>query len=336
MTWWPHSLPIRSEVRSVRPKENMLRVIHRDDPEWVPNGMEHIVRIMPPIVERPDREGLDAFGVHWSLDEEAEGGTYPTHGRHPLGDLAGWRERIAVPDVASLSWRHVEAQVGQIDRSEYLVEGFVEMGLFERSYLLLGIEEALMAYVTYPDEMRAMLEAIADYKIGLIERFDDVADLDLLWFGDDWGTQISLFLPPTTWREVIMPPTRRIYAAIKARGILVNQHSCGRIEAIFGDMVEMGADMWNPCQPCNDLAALKRAYGDRITFCGGLDSQFVLGRPGVTPGEVRAEVRLRVDQMARGGGYIAQPSHSVPYDPEVLAAMNDEIARYGRAVYSAG
>jgi hypothetical protein len=60
----------------------------------------------------------------------------------------------------------------------------------------------------------------------------------------------------------------------------------------------------------------------------------VLNRPGVTPQEVRAEVRQRIDQMAPGGGYIAAPSHSVPYDPALLAAMRDEIATYGRHCYS--
>ena len=214
------------------------------------------------------------------------------------------------------------------------MQGFVEMGLFERSYLLLGMEEALMAYLTEPALMNDLLGALADYKIALIERFHLAAHLDMLWYGDDWGTQQQLFLPPAVWRRSIKPHTQRIYACLKARGIIVNQHSCGRIEAVAGDIVEMGAEMWNPCQPCNDLAALKRAYGHRIAFCGGIDSQFVLGRPGVTAAEVRGEVRRRIDEMALGGGYIAAPSHDVPYDPALLAAMNDEIEKYGHRVYS--
>lgn len=115
--------------------------------------------------------------------------------------------------------------------------------------------------------------------------------------------------------------------------MLVNQHSCGKIEAIFGDLVELGMDIWNFCQPCNDLAALKRAYGDRVTFQGAIDSQHVLDRPGVTPDEVRAEVRRRIDQLAGGGGYIAEPSHGVPYDRDVMQAMRDEIESYGRRIY---
>jgi hypothetical protein len=61
------------------------------------------------------------------------------------------------------------------------------------------------------------------------------------------------------WRQLVAPHTRRIYDAMKRRGIMINQHSCGKIEAIFEDLVEMGADIWNPCQPCNDLAALSSA-----------------------------------------------------------------------------
>jgi uroporphyrinogen decarboxylase len=213
------------------------------------------------------------------------------------------------------------------------VQAFVEMGLFERAYLLLGMEEALMAFLTEPEAMADLLNALADYKIALIAAFHEHVPLDLLWFGDDWGTQTDLFLPPATWRALIKPPLARIYACAQERGILVNQHSCGRIERIFGDMVELGAAIWNPCQPCNNLAALKRAYGGRIAFHGGIDSQFVLDRPGVTPAEVRAEVRRRIDELAGGGGYIAGPSHGVPYEPELMAAMNDEIATYGRACY---
>jgi uroporphyrinogen-III decarboxylase len=319
---------------ALTPKQNLLRVIHHDHPQWVPNGMESVILIHPPVVERPAQAGHDAFGVHWSYEEGAEGGTFPTHGGHTIADLRRWREQITIPDVDALDWDAVAERVAGIDRDQCLVSGFVEMGLFERSYLLLGMDEALMAYVAEPGCMAELVGAIADYKVALIERFDDVADLDLVWYGDDWGTQDRLFMRPDVWRETIKPHTARIYGCMKRRGILINQHSCGKVEAILGDMVQMGADVWNPCQPCNDLAALKKRYGGQIAFCGGIDSQFVLNRPGATPEEVRAEVRARINEMAAGGGYIAAPSHSVPYDPALIEAMNDEIGRYGHLCYA--
>ena len=315
------------------PKENLLRAIGCDGPAWVPKGMETVKLLGPPAPERPSEAGLDPFAVRWTLEQGAEGGTFPAAGGHTITDLARWARQITVPDVNAMDWGALAERAGEIDREVSLVGAFVEMGLFERSYLLLGMEEALMAYVTQTDLMYDLLGAIADYKIRLIERFDDAAGLDIIWYGDDWGNQTNLFMPPEIWRKTIGAHTRRIYQCMKRRGILINQHSCGRIDSILADVVEMGADVWNPCQPCNDLAALKARYGGRIAFCGGIDSQFVLARPGVTAAEVRAEVRLRIDQLAAGGGYLAAPSHSVPYDPALLAAMNDEIATYGRAVY---
>ena len=35
-----------------------------------------------------------------------------------------------------------------------------------------------------------------------------------------------------------------------------------------------------------------------------------------------------------GGGYIATPSHSVPYNKAIVEAMEDEIRTYGRACYA--
>ena len=181
--------------------------------------------------------------------------------------------------------------------------------------------------------MSELSAAIADYKIEVIRRLDDAIDMDILWYGDDWGTQIDLFLPPDIWREIILPETARIYQAIHERDIIMNQHSCGKIESIIGDMVEMGADLWNPCQPCNDLKAIKQRHGDNLVLIGGIDSQFVLGKPGVTAEEVDQEVKRRIYDLAPGGGYIASPSHSVPYLDHVRKAMEGAIARYGRDVY---
>ena len=121
---------------------------------------------------------------------------------------------------------------------------------------------------------------------------------------------------------------------MKKRNIIIDQHSCGRIEEVFADIVEMGADIYNPCQPCNNLKELKQKFNGKIAFEGGIDSQFVLSKDGVTQEEIRAEVRKRIDELAEGGGYIAVPSHSVPYDDKIVATMIDEISVYGKKVFA--
>jgi hypothetical protein len=292
--------------------------------------MEAVETISSPVVERPAAAGADDFGVVWAYDAAAEGGTYPARVPPVIPDVARWREFLRLPDLDGIDWGALARRARAIDRSRLLISGFVEMGLFERSYLLLSMEEALIGYLLEPEAMKGLLHALADYKIELIGRFHDACQPDMIWYGDDWGTQRSPFLPVPVWRDIVKPETQRIYDCMKRRGILINQHSCGKIDPLLPDIVEMGADMLNPCQPVNDLARMKREYGDRICFIGGIDSQFVLQKPGVTREEVEAEVRRRMDELAAGGGYIAAPSHTVPYDPEVLEAMNRAIAKYGR------
>ncbi len=289
--------------------------------------------IHSPVTERPAQVGMDSFEVEWSLETGAEGGTFPTPGGNPVTDLSCWCEQITVPNLDGIDWSSMRRRSDEVDRDKHLVCGFIEMGLFERSCLLLGMDEALMAFLTQPLEMTELVSVIANYKIELIERFDDAVNMDMVWYGDDWGTQENLFLPPDTWRQIIKPHTQRIYDCLKRRNIIINQHSCGKIEKVFPDMVEMGVDVWNPCQPCNDLAGLKRVFGDKIAFCGGIDSQFVLDKPGVTTAEVRVEVRRRINELSADGGYIAAPSHSVPYNQEIIDAMNDEIAVSGQDAY---
>ena len=295
--------------------------------------------LSPPIVTRPKMAGIDSWGVRWEMDS---GGTYPASKQYVCNDIKAWHQHVRIPDLNACDWTHFTSgwggqgdplRIETIDRDTHLLCGIVEFGLFERSYLLMGMEQALMAYVTDTGSMDQLLGAIADFNIELIERLDDAVHVDMIWYGDDWGTQTQLFLPPDVWRSTVGKHTRRVYDCMKQRGIIVNQHSCGKIEDIFPDLVEMGADIWNPCQPCNDLAGLKKRFAGRITFCGGIDSQFVLDRPGVSIEEVRAEVRRRIEEMAENGGYIASPSHGVSYAPEIIAAMNEEIESYGRQYY---
>lgn len=242
----------------MKPKENLLKVLRHDNPEWVPNGMESVKMIGSPVVERPDTAGFDAFGVEWNYEQGAQGGTFPAPDGATITDLSQWQDQITIPDINTIDWSDVQIAASEVDRNENLVSGFVEMGLFERTCLLLGMENALVAFMLEPEALFELIGAIADYKISLIEKFDEEADLDLVWYGDDWGAQENLFMLPDTWRKIIMPHTRRMYDRMKRRDIIINQHSCGKIESIFTNMVEMGADIWNPCQPCNDLAGLKK------------------------------------------------------------------------------
>jgi len=83
---------------------------------------------------------------------------------------------------------------------------------------------------------------------------------------------------------------------------VVELHCCGAIREILPDLIESGVEVLNPVQVSAagmNTDELKKEFGDSIVFHGGgVDSQATL--PYGTPGEVREEVRRRIEELAPG------------------------------------
>jgi uroporphyrinogen decarboxylase len=137
------------------------------------------------------------------------------------------------------------------------------------------------------------------------------------------------------YRRMIKPFHAEIYQEIKKRTkARVFYHSDGNIYPLLGDLVELGIDLLNPVQvnagDMGDTARLKREFGDRLSFCGAIDTAWVL--PHGTPADVRAEVRRRIRDLGPGGGYILASVHCIQPDVplENVVAMLDEAKIAGR------
>jgi len=106
---------------------------------------------------------------------------------------------------------------------------------------------------------------------------------------------------------------RENIAMIKSYGAAVFHHNDGAMAEAIPWLDDMGIDILNPLQwhlPGWDLADIKRKYGDRICFHGGIDNQFVL--PFGTPEDVEAEVKACADALyGDRTGYILAPCHNV-------------------------
>ena len=78
-----------------------------------------------------------------------------------------------------------------------------------------------------------------------------------------------------------------------------------------------------------DTTFFKDHYGDKLSFHGGVDIQWVLPRG--TPEEVEEEVKRRIAIYAPGGGYIIFPAHDIQPDTpaENIIAMYSAIEKWG-------
>jgi hypothetical protein len=179
--------------------------------------------------------------------------------------------------------------------------------MFDRLVTLMGFEKALVSLFKNPEDCKDFFDAVADYKIQLAEYVARYMKPDVFMYTDDIAKNDGLFMSPDTYRSLLKPAQTRIIRAIKEFGMIPEQHTCGKCEAVLDDYDEIGIESFFPAQPSNDLVALKRKYGDRIVICGGFDTQGACAHIDAPDDIVRMEARRMVDNYGPGGGFIAAP-----------------------------
>jgi uroporphyrinogen decarboxylase len=195
-------------------------------------------------------------------------------------------------------------------------------GLFELSWAVRGFENALVDAATEPEFYEELIGRLSDIFLAMVIEFRDIP-ADAVMFGDDWGDQRGVILGPERWRRFEKPAWARIYREVHAQGKYVLSHCCGSVVDIMPDIVDMGMDVLESVQSearGMDPYALKRTWGDRITFWGGLGSQSII--PFGTPEGLRCEIARLCKEMGKGGGYILAPAKGLQPDTPVENAAS--------------
>ena len=261
----------------------------------------------------------DEFGVRWNRTIDKDIGVV-CNTAVTLDTIETFR--LPDPDAPARYAHYAETLRNKDDRFFVADRGF---SLFERAWTLAGMENVLMWMVAEPRALHRFLDRILEYNLRIVEHAC-AQEIDAMYFGDDWGQQTGLIMGPQLWREFLKPRLAQMYAAVKKRGKFVIIHSCGKVDELFPDLIGMGLDVFNPFQPeVMDVFEMKRRYGDRLCFHGGISTQRTL--PYGTVRQVKDEVRRLLDVVGRNGGYFAAPAHAVPGDakPENVAAMLDVL-----------
>jgi len=157
---------------------------------------------------------------------------------------------------------------------------------------------------------------------------------DVVAFSEDLGFQNGLIVSPELYRELFKPRHKKYFDTVKKHtSAFLHLHSCGSIYKLIPDLIELGVDALNPVQVAArdmDSSKLAAEFGHRLSFWGGIDTQFVL--PKGNTDDVRAEVRRRIKDLAPSGGYIVGAVHNIQPDvsTENILAMYDAAKEYGK------
>jgi uroporphyrinogen decarboxylase len=300
---------------------------------------------MQPVTEsiRPCSEPnhfYDEWGVKWK-EVNANGVIYREIAENPL-------QNATLTDLENYPWwpdaLDPARYEGVREHAEQMFTG-TDFGLvgcpnfnsvWERAYFLCGFSRMLESLVTDPDFVHALFRKIANIILASLEQYLNLVGhtIQVVKIGDDLGSQENSLMSPSTYRKIIKPYHREIFQTIKSHSNAhVFLHSCGSVYKLLPDLIDAGVEILNPVQVSAagmDTRRLKAEFGDRLSFWGAIDTQYVL--PKGTVEEVKQEVGRRIADLGESGGYVVAPVHNVQGDvpAENVVAMYQSARRFGR------
>jgi uroporphyrinogen decarboxylase len=287
----------------------------------------------------------DEWGAIYRKVSQSGGGSYYEVQHAPLANAS-------IEDLEKYPWpaadlpgrgEGAEASAKDIyENTDLALMGRFGGPIIEMGAYLLGFERWMMRAASEPEFAAAFLDKVTDVQIAF-DRVGIQAAAKYLHIlkvsGEDLGMQTRTLYSPRMFHGLILPRLKRRWQAARQLldeinpSVKIMLHSCGSIRKFIPDLIEAGIQVLDPVQPHAadmDSFDLKREFGEKLVFHGGIDIQQVL--PFGTQQEVEEEVRARINAFAPGGGYILAPAHNVQADvpPANIVAMVQAAHLYGQ------
>jgi uroporphyrinogen decarboxylase len=209
------------------------------------------------------------------------------------------------------------------------VMGMMWSAHFQDACAAFGMETALMKMLLEPEMFRAVIDRITDFYLEANQIFYEAGKgrLDAVLLGNDMGSQNGLMVAPEQLSEFVLPGIKKLVAQAKNYGLKVIYHSCGAIYDLIPDLIAAGVDAVHPIQALAknmEPEKLKSAFGNKVSFCGGVDVQELLVNGS------QQEVRDKIAELKSlfPTGLIISPSHEAilpDIAPENIQAMFEDI-----------
>lgn len=205
---------------------------------------------------------------------------------------------------------------------------------YDKTQGIMGSERLLVAMAEDPEWIGDMFSASADLIIRTAEEMMAKGfEFDGAFIYDDMGYRNSSLFSPAMYRELLMPCHKRVFGFFSSKGLKTILHSCGRVSGLIPQLIEAGLSCLQPLEvkAGMDLLELKKQYGNRLSFMGGIDARKMAAD---NPEVIEEEIRTKVGTAKKGGGYIYYSDHSVPDNVsfEQYKRVIELVLKYGKYV----
>lgn len=257
-------------------------------------------------VERTDT------GLYWDI-------TYSPLADAEIEDL----ETFHWPDAADIPQSAFDQLAEQAKRLYYdsdlvVIGEHPTYGVMELGCWMCGFDDFLYRMLAEPEFVERFFDHVWQYQRNVIDRYYSAIGpyLHITTSGDDFGTQNAPFLSPETFRQLIAPRYKERIALTKQHTkAYYFHHTCGSVYRLMDQIADCGVDILNPIQPGAlemEPERIKRDFGHRFTFWGGIDEQKLLTSG--TAQEVYRETQHVLSILGKDGGYVMAPSHNIQVD----------------------
>jgi hypothetical protein len=272
----------------------------------------------------------DEWGCGWARSDVANTGQVIAHPLDDWSRLATYR--WPDPDDPRRYTGFAQQLAGADDRFVMFCFGH---GIWERLYMLRGMSNVLMDFYVNPDGVTELISRILDHHLRVWRNCVGLAGrrIHAAAMADDWGIQHGPFISLDFFRRFFKPAYRHWFDAIKSAGCHTWMHSCGRINDVLDDLIDVGLEVINNQQPNTvGLEEFGRRYRGRVCFEAIVDTQSTL--PNGTYDQIRAQAaQLVATYGTDSGGFIASDYNDaeaigVTFDRRLV--MFETFARLGR------
>lgn len=300
----PYGMPgaaIRKFNTPITPKENFLRICRKERPVWMPNMSVDFNLIQPEIMADANARnhgGIDWFGIEWEFEPKSNAAMVKP-GTRRLSGIIRWEEELVFPDLKAIDWaKDYKEHYSQMDPDRATMFVIVN-GCFERLADLTSFEDTFCYLLEEEEAVEGLFSRLTDFHIELMEIAKKYYHADIITFHDDMGTQISSFMSPDTFREVMLPHYIRMNEAAHKMGLYVNYHSCGCVGNQIENFCDAGFDFWEGQDNCNNKTEILEKFGERL----GQISVF-MPSPELDDEEFEKYIENQIYTMGKEGRYI--------------------------------
>jgi hypothetical protein len=194
----------------------------------------------------------------------------------------------------------------------------------------VGMENFLIKMLTEPAFVQRAIDVYVQRSFAYIRAMLE-AGVDAIMTVDDYSDNRGPIMGLELFKQFVLPAIRKQCELTHALGGYFIKHTDGNLWGILDDLVEIGIDGWHGIQRNigMDLARLKKRYGSRLCFFGGVNTDTLIAG---SPGEVREEIRSAIEEAGKGGGLVLTCSNVVPAGAplENYQAMRQAVHDFGR------